>query len=177
MPRPQYAEYGTFFQRYVDYPSGDDALQVLEASVPSLKQFLDGLPENKAQFFYAPGKWTIAQLLQHVIDAERVFAYRAMSIARGEQQPLPGFDENGYADNAPVNKRTIADLSAELLLMRQTTILLYRSMSDEGLMRVGTASNHAITPNALAFIAVGHMMHHQKIINERYLSGIAAALH
>jgi hypothetical protein len=176
MPRPKIEEYGTFFQRYIDYPVGADARQILEQSLDPLKQFLDTIPAEKADYAYAPGKWTIKQLLQHMTDTERVFAYRAMSISRGETQPLPGFDENLFADNATAENRSLDDLAEELLLVRQTSIILYRHMTDEGLFRFGTASNHPVTPNAIAFIIVGHVLHHQKIINERYLSAIAAPL-
>jgi hypothetical protein len=177
MPRPKTEEYGAFFQRYIDYPAGEDAREVLAQSLQPLQQFLHSIPVEKAGFAYAPGKWTIKQLLQHVIDAERVFSYRSMCIARGEDQPLPGFDENTYADRATAENRTLDDLVEELLLFRQTSIILFRHMPDEGLFRFGIASNHPVTPNAFAFIIVGHVMHHQKIITERYLSGIAAALH
>jgi len=177
MPRPQKGEYGSFFKRYIDYPVGDNAVEVLRESLHPLEQFLLGIPGEKAHYAYGPGKWTINQLLQHIIDAERVFAYRAMCISRGEQQPLPGFDENTYADNATAYDRRLSDLIEELLLVRKSTILLYQYISEEGLMRMGTASNHPINANAIAFIVVGHVMHHQKIINERYLSAIASALH
>jgi hypothetical protein len=177
MPRPEFSEYGSFFQRYIDYPPGDDARQVLEESVAPLEQFLSTIPEGKLHYAYGKDKWTIAQLLQHVIDAERVFAYRALCISRGEEQALPCFDENNYADNAPAKGRTLSDLIEELLLIRKTTLILYRHISEEKLFRQGIASNHPITPNAIAFIIVGHVMHHQKILTERYLSAIASALH
>ena len=177
MPRPQFSEYGTFFQRYIDYAPGHDAREVLNDSLAPLEQFLSTIPEAKLHYAYSEGKWTVAQLLQHVIDAERVFAYRAMCISRGEEQGLPGFDENIYAANAPAKDRTLGDLVEELLLVRKTTIILYQHINEENLFRQGIASNHPITPNALAFITVGHVMHHQKILNERYLSAIASALH
>ncbi|MES2649411.1 MAG: DinB family protein [Bacteroidota bacterium] len=177
MPRPDFAEYGTYFQRYIDYTPGNDARQVIETSVAALEQFLSTIPEEKLHFAYNPGKWTVAQLLQHVIDTERVFAYRAMCIARGEEQGLPGFDENVYAENATATNRTLSDLTEELLLVRKTTLILYKYIDDKQLFRKGIASNNPITPNAIAFIIVGHVMHHQKILTERYFSAIASALH
>ncbi len=176
MPRPEFTEYGTFFQRYIDYPPGDDAKEVLNNSLAPLQQFLSALPAEKLHYAYGPGKWTVAQLLQHVIDTERVFAYRAMCISRGEEQALPGFDENIYADNATASDRTLDDLIEELLLVRKTTLMLYKHISDKKLFRQGIASNHPITPNAIAFIIVGHVMHHQKILSDRYLSAIGTAL-
>ena len=177
MPRPDFTEYGTYFQRYIDYTPGDDARQVLENSVAPLEQFLSTIPEEKLHYAYNTGKWTVAQLLQHVIDTERVFAYRAMCISRGEEQGLPGFDENLYAENATASNRTLDDLIEELLLVRKTTLILFRHISDNQLLRQGIASNNPVMPNAIAFIIVGHVMHHQKILTDRYLSAIASALH
>jgi hypothetical protein len=127
------------------------------------------LPEEKAGFAYAPGKWTIRQLLQHMIDTERVFSYRAMCISRGEEQPLPGFDENIYAENAKAEHRDLKGLAEEFLILRQSSLLLYRNMSDENMLRYGTASNHRVNANSIAFILVGHAIHHQEILIDRYL--------
>ena len=176
MPRPAIEEYGAYFQRYINYPVGNDAREILTQSLQPLEQFLAAIPADKANYAYARGKWTVKQLLQHMIDTERVFAYRGMCISRGEQQPLPGFDENTYAENATAGNRNLDDLTEELLLVRQTSIMLYKFMDDESLYRFGTASGHPITPNAIAFILVGHVMHHQKILTERYLSAIGSVL-
>lgn len=173
MPRPAENEYGSYFKRYIEYTAGDDARIILEDSVTSLEHFLSAIPQEKASFAYAEGKWTVKQLLQHMIDTERVFAYRALCISRGETQSLPGFDENIFAAHATADNRTLDDLAAEMLQVRQTTILLYRYMTDEGLMRMGTASNHPINPNAIAFIIAGHVLHHKKILTERYLGNVS----
>lgn len=176
MPRPKEGEYGSFFERYISYPTGDDAREVLAQSLQPLQQFLSNIPEDKASYAYAPGKWTIKQLLQHIVDTERVFSYRAMAISRGEKQPLPGFDENEFAENARAEHRTLEDLTEELVLLRSASIMLYKFMDDNSLYNVGIASGHPITPNAIAFIIVGHVMHHQKIMNERYLSAVAHSI-
>jgi hypothetical protein len=169
MPRPIPGEYSPFFQKYIDLTKGDDVRQELKNSMEPIKKFLFSLPEDKAGYAYAEGKWTIRQLLQHMIDTERVFAYRAMSISRGEQQPLPGFDENLYASNAKAEGLSLQELSEEFLLLRKSSVLLFMNMTDEGLVRFGTASDYKVNPNAIGFMLVGHALHHKQILTERYL--------
>jgi hypothetical protein len=169
MPRPIAGEYSPYFEKYIKLTSGDDVRQVLENSMEPIKKFLFSLPEDKAAHAYADGKWTMRQLLQHMIDTERVFAYRAMSISRGEQQPLPGFDENLYAENAKAEGLSLQELSEEFLLLRKSSVLLFSNMSNEGLTRFGIASDYRVNPNAIGFMLVGHALHHKQIITERYL--------
>lgn len=170
MPRPQTGEFGAFYERYINYTTEDDPVRLLENSVQPLKEFLSEIPVEKAGYAYAPGKWTVRQLLQHLIDTERVFGYRAMCIARGEQQPLPGFDENLFAGNATATNRPLDDLAGELLLIRQCTLTLFRNFDETALFRKGIASNNPVTPNAIAFIVIGHCLHHEKILKERYFN-------
>ena len=171
MPRPTEGEYGAFYKGYIDLVNGEDVLAALENSALPLESFLQSLRDVDLQQTYAPGKWSIGQLLQHMIDTERIFAYRALSIGRGEKQPLPGFDENSYADAAPAAHRKLKGLSEELLTLRKATIILYRSLDKEySLQKTGVASGKNITVNALGFIMVGHVLHHVNIINERYLN-------
>jgi len=171
MPRPTSTDYDIFYQPYVDKVQGDDVVALLEASLPQLEHWLQSLAGRDISFRYAPGKWTIGQVLQHMIDTERVFSYRAMSIGRGEKQPLPGFDEIKYADEAPATQRKLKGLSEELLILRKASIILYRSLEKENsLQKTGVASGNNITVNALGFIMVGHVLHHVNIINERYLN-------
>lgn len=169
MPRPQQDEYGTFFERYILNTTGDDVVKELERSAVPLQNFLNSILEEKGGHRYAPGKWTIRQLIQHMIDTERVFAYRAMCIARGEDQPLPGFDENTYADAAPADNRSLQGLVSEMMMLRQASIALFRHISPEALMTKGIASNNPISVNALGFLIVGHALHHKNILEERYL--------
>ncbi|MCU0374976.1 MAG: DinB family protein, partial [Chitinophagaceae bacterium] len=134
--------------------------------------WLSELPEDKLHYAYAEGKWTIAQVLQHMVDTERVFAYRAMCIGRGEAQALPGFDENSYAAAAPAAGRKLKGLSEELLTLRKASIILFRSLAKEGALNsTGTASGLPITVNALGFIMAGHVLHHRRVIKLRYLPG------
>lgn len=168
MPRPKPGDYATFYENYVSSTSGDDVLMVLNSSWDQLGLWLGEIVEEKLDFSYAPGKWTLAQMLQHLIDAERVFAFRAMSIARGEQQALPGFDENAYAEMANASHRTMASLRSELLALRNATIALFNSFEKKDLERSGVAFGQRVTVNAMGFIMVGHIYHHQKIYTNRY---------
>jgi uncharacterized damage-inducible protein DinB len=170
MPRPSASEYAPFYQNYVDNAIGEEAVSILEDSYTALQNWLHSLESANLSHAYAPGKWTLAQLLQHMIDTERVFAYRAMCIGRGEQQGLPGFDENEFAAAAPAAGRKLKGLAEELLTLRKATIILFRSLEKENaLVKIGTASGKPISVNALAFIMVGHVLHHCSIIRARYL--------
>ncbi len=169
MPRPASTEYNIFYQPYVDKVQGDDVVAILEASLPQLDHWLQSLAGRDISFRYAPGKWTIGQVLQHMIDTERVFSYRAMSIGRGETQPLPGFDEIKYADEAPAAQRKLKGLAEELTTLRKASIILFRSLSRENVLhRIGTASEFPVSVNALGFLLVGHVLHHIHIIETRY---------
>ena len=170
MPQPVTGDYAPFYQTYVSYCAAHetDALDTLCGSLAEMEQWLRQIPETQKDYAYAPGKWTVAQLLQHMADTERVFAYRALAIARGEQQPLPGFDENAWANEAPATHRSIAGLVEELLQLRQLTITLFQSITPAQMSNKGVASGQPITVNALAFIMVGHVRHHQRIYSERY---------
>lgn len=171
MPRPTATEYAPFYEGYVNKADGEEVVSVLEESYLPLKRWLDSIENVDLSHSYAPGKWTIAQLLQHMIDTERVFAYRAMCVGRGEKQGLPGFDENEFAAAAPAAERKFKGLADELLTLRKATIILFRSLARENAIgNMGTASGKSISVNALGFIMVGHVNHHQEIIANRYLN-------
>jgi uncharacterized damage-inducible protein DinB len=133
------------------------------------QQLLSNIPEDKGTFAYAPGKWTIKELLCHMIDAERIFAYRALRFARNDQTPLSGFEENDYAPEANADNRAIADIVAEMKRLRLTTIDLYRGFAPAMLDRTGSANNATLSVRNLGFIIAGHETHHRKILTERYL--------
>jgi hypothetical protein len=124
---------------------------------------------DKFDFRYAEGKWTIKEIIQHVIDTERIFSYRALRISRNDKTPLPGFDENEYVINTDANNRHLQSLLTELSLVRQSTIALFKSFTPMQLERLGVASNNDISVRAIGFILIGHQKHHQKIFMERYL--------
>ncbi|MBX3241751.1 MAG: DinB family protein [Chitinophagaceae bacterium] len=166
--RPMPSEYPPFAEIYISLVREEDIRLVLQDSITPLEQFLDSIPEDKADYTYAPGKWTVKQVLQHTIDTERVFAYRAMCIARGELQSLPGFDQDAYANNADVSRRSLESLKEEMSLIRVSTALLFEHLEEKELLRQGTASNHTITPLSLGYMIVGHWRHHEYLFRERY---------
>jgi hypothetical protein len=169
MPRPLPGDFAPFYKNYVDHAKGEDVVVLLESSFEPLQNFFQKLEDKDLSYSYAPGKWTLAQLLQHMIDTERVFAYRAMCIGRGEKQGLPGFDENEFAAAAPAEGRKLKGLAEELLTLRKASIILFRSLEKENALgKTGTASSQNISVNALGFIMVGHVLHHFHVINQLY---------
>lgn len=169
MPRPQQNDYAAYYDTYISKVSGDTIKEIITSYSEPLLKFYELLPEEKANHAYAEGKWTVKELLQHIIDAERVFSYRALRIARKDQTPLPGFDENSFATNSKASDRTLQSLKDEFSFLRKSTDILLSTFNDEQLAQKGTASNQPVTANAIAFIIFGHMIHHKQILEERYL--------
>ncbi len=169
MARPISGDYGSFYQTYIDLISDTEIVTILEESLTPLKIWLENLPQEKANFAYAPDKWTLGQVLQHMIDTERIFSLRALCFGRGEKQALPGFDENDYAREGTTSHKSLKTLSTELLCVRQATIFLFQDLKTlKTLDRSGIASSGHITVNALGYILAGHVLHHQNIVNQRY---------
>jgi len=168
MPKPQTGDHGTYFDRYINLVQTDDCVKGLQDSMGSLNGYLDAIPAAKADYAYGEGKWPVKQVLQHIIDAERIFGYRALCISRGEQQSLPGFDENSYADHATAGGRSLQSLVAELKRVRQSTIDLFASFTPEQLDAKGVSNNTPTKANSLGFMILGHWLHHEKILKERY---------
>jgi DinB family protein len=168
--RPPSTEYASFYAGYIAKVPDGDLLRTLESNVEETMGLLAGLPESKGSFAYAPGKWTLKEVVGHMVDSERVFSYRALRIARGDTMPLPGFDEKAWAPNSGANSRTLVDLLGELRIVRAATLALFRHLPPESVGRVGTASDQPVSVRALAWIIAGHERHHVAIIRERYLS-------
>lgn len=163
-------EYAPFYANYIAQISNEYTLmEELEISVHRLVKFVQDIPMDKYDYRYAEGKWTIKDILQHLIDAERIFAYRALRFARNDKAELPGFEENDYADAANGDKRSIMDLLTELAVVRQATLSLFKTFQDEQLLRSGIASKNNMSVRALGFVIIGHQNHHQRIFQERYL--------
>ena len=158
-----------FFQGYINAAKGDDANEAIEKSTKAFKSVLRKIPKKKIDYAYEAGKWTIKEMLQHIIDAERVFTYRALRFARKDNTPLHSFDEKSWAANAATSSRKWNDMVDEYKALRKATEFLFASFSEEQLLAKGTASNHEINVLALGFICAGHLEHHIKIIKERYL--------
>ncbi len=168
MARPSATEYGSFHQTYINYTSGKDYSILVQQYQERIIESWNAIPTEKINFAYAPDKWTIKQMLQHVIDTERIFAYRALSIARKEPASLIGFDENEYAKNATATHRNWKEMIAEWKTVRQSTNMLFASFTEEDLKQKGTASDSPISVNAIGFIIFGHALHHLHVLKERY---------
>ena len=165
----QPTEYASYYSPYINALGNVNLLEELEKSMQNFEEFLTQIPSNKHEFRYAEGKWTIKDIVQHLIDTERVLAYRSLRFARKDQTPLHSFDENEYVDATAANKRTLTDLLQEYKAVRLSTLYLFKSFSNEELMYTGIASNNSFTVRAIGFIIAGHQKHHQRIIAERYL--------
>ncbi|WP_418262972.1 DinB family protein [Flavobacterium faecale] len=163
------SEYSKYFSTYINALENEDLIEDLEISLHQFIKFVQNIPMDKFDFRYAEGKWTIKDIIQHLIDSERVFSYRAMRISRNDKTALPGFDENDYVANTNANTRGIQDLLTELSAVRFSTLYFFKSLSDEQLIREGIASGSAVSVRALGFLIMGHQKHHQKIFKERYL--------
>jgi uncharacterized damage-inducible protein DinB len=167
LPKPD--EYVEFYAGYMKMIPHDNIIQLLEEGRDSLQRIINSLPVEKGNYSYADGKWSIKELLGHLADAERVMSYRAMSIARGEVQSLPGFEQDDYVNAADFNKRSLSSFADELLNLRNANLALFKSFDEETLARRGKANNYEFTVRAFMFIIAGHELHHLKILKERYL--------
>ncbi len=168
MPRPNSTEYAPFYQTYINRVDGDNIQELLSRYSRASLAFWQSIAEEKGDYAYAPGKWSIKQLVNHLSDSERIFAYRALRIARGDETPLAGFEENDYADAARVQHRTLKDLVHEFQSVRSATLSLFNSFSETELTRLGTANGASVSVNAIGFVIVGHTLHHELVARERY---------
>lgn len=170
IPRPTPHEYAPFYARYIErVPEGSNLPALLEAQAAELDALLGGLDETKALHRYAPGKWSIKEVVGHLADAERIMAYRLLRIARGDATPLAGFDEDAYVAVAAFDRRTLADIRAEFQTVRRTTLALIHSLDAEAFARRGTSNQNPVSAAAIAHILFGHTAHHMAVLRERYL--------
>jgi uncharacterized damage-inducible protein DinB len=169
IPRPGADEHLPYYGKYIAQVPGDDAMATLSSHIESWYPALRKLSDAQALHRYAPGKWSVKEVLGHVCDGERVFTYRALRFARADATPLPGFDENTWVPNSGADRRPIADLADELRAVRAATVALFRSFDNEMLIRRGEANGAAISVRALAWICAGHAIHHHTLIRERYV--------
>ena len=169
MARPQASDFPPYFSRYIAKVNAESVAEAIAVYAKPLSDFYAGLPEEKAVYRYAPGKWTLKELLQHVIDAERIFSYRILRIARKDKTPLASFDEDNYAANSLSSERNFDSIKEEFLAVRKATDLLLLSLNEEQLAQQGIASELPVTANAIAFITFGHMLHHKGVLEEKYL--------
>jgi hypothetical protein len=170
MNRPDQTEYDPYYERYVSLVANDDIIDTLASQPTRLNDLMTALPEEKGAYAYDVGKWTIKELLGHLIDGERMFAYRLFRISRGDETPIEGFEQEGYIENAHSNERSFADLLEEFSLLRRANMIFFKNMTDEAWRRVGTANNVKVSTRALVYIMAGHIEHHLDILRERYLA-------
>ncbi|MFE1245723.1 DinB family protein [Fictibacillus sp. NPDC058756] len=167
---PSAYEYADYYASYVKLVPPGDIIQILRDQMKETVALLNTLTEPQSEYRYAEGKWSIKEVIGHITDTERIMSYRLLSIARGEKATLPGYDENEYVAEANFDKQSLKDLQDHFACVRQSTIHLIKSLSDESLSRRGTANNSEVTAQALITIMAGHELHHRKIIQERYLN-------
>jgi hypothetical protein len=166
--RPADSEFASYYKNYISLVTEGEILSVLENQLSDLSRLAAAVDSKREEFRYASGKWSIREVFGHLIDAERVFGYRAFCIGRGETASLPSFDENTYVAQSRYNERPLAGLVAELRTIREANLLFMRWLSDQQWMSLGTASGHPVSVRAIAFITAGHMRHHLNVLHEKY---------
>lgn len=169
MSRPDLNSVPAFYKRYVEHVKEMDVIEALKFSADRTLEMIRSIPESKGEYRYAEGKWSIKELLNHMIDAERIMCYRALRFARNDKTDLPGFEENDYAPEANAHGRTIAQLADEAQRLRATTIDLFSSFTPEMMKREGTANKNKLSVLTLGYVVSGHESHHRQILKERYL--------
>lgn len=173
--RPDTTEYLSYYDKYISMVPDDDILAVLESQMEDTAGFLGTIPESQASFRYAPDKWSIKELVGHVIDGERVFAYRALRFARNDKTPLPGFEQDDYVRYGAFDNCRLSDLASELKSVRQATLFLFKHLDEDAWKRRGVANDDEVSVRALAYIIAGHELHHREILRTRYLSSASAS--
>ena len=167
--RPKADEHLPYYSLYIDRVPDGDVIATLEKQIPETIEFLRSIPEDRADYQYAPGKWTPRQIVGHLSDGERVFQYRAWRFSRADTTPVPGFDENHYVDHAPFQNVSMSDLIDEFEQMRKASVHMFRNMDEDSMSRRGSANGAEITVRALAWIMAGHETHHMQVLREKYL--------
>ncbi len=162
-------EFNPYYQTYIQKAGSLTINEGLKENGDTTIAFLESIPEDKLEYRYEEGKWTVKEIIQHLIDTERIFTYRALCIARKDKTLFPGYDQDEYVVTCEANNRSMYSLMNEYKAVRLASIILFESMSDEMLRQIGTASNSSLSPRAVAFITIGHENHHCEVIKERYL--------
>ncbi len=167
--RPEAKDYPSYYEQYIAKIEGDHLLSALQDNAGDFIELLAQVPEEQTDYAYKKGKWTINQLIQHIIDTERIMLYRALSFARNETQNLAGFDENAYADVAKSSHLSVSALQAEFLVSRQSTLAFFRNTRYSKLNNRGVANGNEMSVRSLGWIIAGHTQHHMEVLAERYL--------
>lgn len=166
---PDATEYNPYYTQYVQKLQGENVLEFLEKGLIEVNDLMASLTEEKLQSAYAEGKWTIKEVLQHIMDTERIFCYRALRFARNDKTELPGYEQDDYAPFSGANERNSMEMLREYNAIRQATITMFQGFSNEMLERVGVASGSNMSVRAIAHVVAGHENHHMSVIKERYL--------
>ncbi|MGM2687427.1 DinB family protein [Bacillus cereus group sp. BceL004] len=167
--RPKAGEYNSYYATYVNLVSDGNIIQILEQQIEETNLLLKEISDSEGLFRYAPTKWSIKEVIGHIADTERVMAYRLLSIARGETAELPGYNDDMYVLKATFDKQSMQDLLENLIVVRQSTLHLLKSLDKDTWLQKGNANKSEVTVRALAYIIAGHELHHLQIIKERYL--------
>ena len=170
MLKPETSEYNPYYEKYISLIEEGELLNALERQPSELRSLLNGLDEEKGKYAYADGKWSIKEVLSHLVDGERIFGYRVLRISRGDETPIEGFEQDGYIENSHANERSFEDLLEELSLQRNANLRMLKNLREDGWKRLGTASQSPVSVRALAFIMAGHVRHHINILKAQYLA-------
>lgn len=169
MKRPETTEFPDFYAEYTKLVPEEDVLRVLAAQPAEMRTLFAGVPEHLGSFAYDSEKWTVKQVLGHIVDTERILAYRLLRIARGDRTPIEGFEQDDYIEFGRFNSRTIENIVSDFEAVRRANMSLLNSLSEEDFSRQGTANNNRFTARAIALIMAGHVRHHLQILSQRYL--------
>jgi len=171
LARPEAGEYAAYYEKYVSLIPGDDATGALEAQRVQTMQLFAGRSERDGNFRYAADKWTVKEVLGHVSDTERIFTCRALRIARGDQTPMEGFEQDDYVKNGPFATAPLAEIIEDYIAVRRATLTLLRNLDEAAWARRGVANKNEVSVRALAYIIAGHELHHRRILEEKYFAG------
>lgn len=169
LKRPEQKEYAPYYETYIGKVEGNNIIKILEERKSNFLAFAESIPDDKWMYQYEEGKWTIKEAVLHVIDTERIFVYRALRAARNDQTPMAGFDQNDYVPNSNANQRTKESLMEEYRVQRNSTLVFLNTLTEEMASHICEASGYPVTARSLAYMIAGHGLHHQLIIQERYL--------
>lgn len=167
--RPTTTEYAPYYGRYINLVPEGDIVQILSSQLEGTLGLLGDISESQAGYRYAPDKWSIKEVIGHIVDSERIFAYRVLRFARNDKAPIEGFDQDKFAQNSAFDERSLADIVEEFNHVRRANLLLFRSLTDEVLSRQGIASEVEVSVRALLYIIAGHERHHMEVLKTRYL--------
>lgn len=169
LKRPEPKESNDYYKKYIEQVDGDNYLSALKMLLPKTVAFLNSLDDAKWNYRYAAGKWSIKEVMMHILDTERIMACRALRIARNDKTPMPGFEQDDYIPFTDAENRSPTSIIEEYKAVRAATIAMFQYFNDDMLSRVGTASGNPFTPRALGYIIAGHELHHLQIVRQRYL--------